>query len=56
VFCAQKKNVGIDAYIPEESLGIEDENKITGERLSVPCPSTFKIMPHLERRPSDIVR
>ncbi|KAF7363420.1 Microtubule associated protein [Mycena sanguinolenta] len=46
----------IDAYIPETSLGIEDEDHITGERLTVPFPPIFNIPPHHERRPTDIMR
>ncbi|KAF9500892.1 hypothetical protein BDN71DRAFT_946872 [Pleurotus eryngii] len=46
----------VDKYIPEESLGIEDENKESGEMLSVPCPPTFDIPSQKLRRPADISR
>ncbi|KAJ6502575.1 hypothetical protein C8R45DRAFT_1092404 [Mycena sanguinolenta] len=46
----------IDAYIPETSLGIEDEDHITGERLTVPYSPIFNIPFRNERRPTDIMR
>jgi hypothetical protein len=55
VLCSGKI-IGVDSHIPEHSLGIDDANWVTGERLSIPCPSIFRIAPHLERRPSDIIR
>ncbi|KAK7014884.1 microtubule associated protein [Favolaschia claudopus] len=46
----------IDAHIPETSLGVEDEDPVTGERLAVPGPAIFDIPYQKERRPSDIIR
>lgn len=47
---------GIDSHIPDESLGVEDEDRLTGERLTIPCPPVFNIPFHIERRPTDIMR
>jgi len=46
----------IDAHIPETSLGIEDEDALTGERITVPHRPIFNIPFHNERRPTDIMR
>ncbi|KAF4608445.1 hypothetical protein EYR40_000790 [Pleurotus pulmonarius] len=46
----------VDKYIPEESLGIEDEDQESGEMLSVPCPPTFDVPSQKLRRPADISR
>ncbi|KAG9226335.1 hypothetical protein CCMSSC00406_0003214 [Pleurotus cornucopiae] len=46
----------VDKYIPDESLGIEDEDKESEEMLSVPCPPTFDIPSQKLRRPADISR
>ncbi|KAJ7632591.1 hypothetical protein FB45DRAFT_508821 [Roridomyces roridus] len=46
----------VDSHIPDESLGVEDEDAETGERLTIPCPPVFKIPFHNERRPTDIMR
>ncbi|KAJ7279692.1 hypothetical protein C8J57DRAFT_1303986 [Mycena rebaudengoi] len=45
-----------DSRIPSESLGVEDVDSKTGERLTVPCPPTFDIPSHTGRRPTDIMR
>ncbi|KAJ7154040.1 hypothetical protein C8R46DRAFT_1118525 [Mycena filopes] len=45
-----------DGNIPNTSLGVDDMDRETGERFTVPCPPTFDIPPHLERRPTDITR
>ncbi|KAJ4487985.1 hypothetical protein J3R30DRAFT_3654361 [Lentinula aciculospora] len=51
-------SAGIDVYLPERSLGIDDRDETTGETLSIPChPGTgFNIMYKEERRPSDLSR
>ncbi|KAJ7109350.1 hypothetical protein C8R44DRAFT_284984 [Mycena epipterygia] len=46
----------IDSHIPDTSLGVEDEDPLTGERLTIPCPPIFQIPSHRERRPTDIMR
>ncbi|KAJ6630775.1 hypothetical protein B0H10DRAFT_2160169 [Mycena sp. CBHHK59/15] len=46
----------IDSEIPEESLGIDDEDPLNGERFTIPCPPIFNIPFHNERRPTDIMR
>ncbi|KAJ6547537.1 hypothetical protein B0H19DRAFT_1166187 [Mycena capillaripes] len=46
----------IDSHIPYTSLGIEDEDHSTGERLTIPSPPIFNIPFHNERRPTDIMR
>ncbi|KAJ7219247.1 hypothetical protein GGX14DRAFT_435292 [Mycena pura] len=46
----------IDSHIPDTSLGVEDADPVTGERLTIPCPPVFNIPPHDERRPTDILR
>jgi hypothetical protein len=49
---------GIDTYIPEVSLGVDDADEVTGERLSIPSAPIFSIPAHwqLLPRPSDINR
>ncbi|KAJ7449782.1 hypothetical protein FB451DRAFT_737367 [Mycena latifolia] len=44
------------SHIPDTSLGVEDEDPLTGERLTIPCPPVFNIPFHNERRPTDIMR
>ena len=51
-----KTSPGIDSHIPDTSLGVEDPDPVTGERLTIPCPPVFNIPPHDERRPTDILR
>ncbi|KAF8894591.1 hypothetical protein BD779DRAFT_850470 [Infundibulicybe gibba] len=46
----------IDTHIPEESLGDEDTDCITGEMFTIPCPPLFDVPIHHERRPTDIRR
>ncbi|KAJ7275365.1 hypothetical protein B0H12DRAFT_1199468 [Mycena haematopus] len=46
----------IDSHVPDTSLGIEDEDNITGERITVPHAPIFNIPFHNERRPTDIMR
>ncbi|KAJ7774799.1 hypothetical protein B0H16DRAFT_74878 [Mycena metata] len=46
----------IDSHIPCTSLGVEDEDSLTGERITIPCPPVFNIPFHNERRPTDIMR
>jgi hypothetical protein len=48
--------LGMDDYIPYESLGVEDEDEITGERLSVPGGLLCSVPPMLLNRPSEISR
>ncbi|KAJ7155992.1 hypothetical protein C8R43DRAFT_1087364 [Mycena crocata] len=51
-----RKFSGIDSHIPDTSLGVEDEDSLTGERLTIPCTPVFNIPFHNERRPTDIMR
>ncbi|KAJ7940665.1 hypothetical protein B0H13DRAFT_2226032 [Mycena leptocephala] len=46
----------INSHIPDTSLGIDDEDPLTGERLTIPSPPVFNIPFHNERRPTDIMR
>ncbi|KAJ7343511.1 hypothetical protein DFH08DRAFT_229263 [Mycena albidolilacea] len=46
----------IDDHVPDTSLGVEDADPVTGERLTVPHPPIFNIPFHNERRPTDIMR
>ncbi|KAJ6496653.1 hypothetical protein C8R47DRAFT_973464 [Mycena vitilis] len=47
----------IDSNVPHTSLGIEDEDPDTGEKLSIASQSpVFNIPFHSERRPSDMMR
>ncbi|KAJ7709933.1 hypothetical protein B0H17DRAFT_1191069 [Mycena rosella] len=46
----------IDSHVPDRSMGVEDEDPLTGERLTIPCPPVFNIPFHNERRPTDIMR
>ncbi|KAJ7172503.1 hypothetical protein C8R46DRAFT_1161910 [Mycena filopes] len=46
----------IDSHIPCTSLGVEDEDPLTGERPTIPCPPVYDIPFHSERRPTDIMR
>ncbi|KIM85232.1 hypothetical protein PILCRDRAFT_817232 [Piloderma croceum F 1598] len=46
----------IEDYIPVESLGVEDEDETTGERLSVPANICCNIPPMPLNRPSEISR
>ncbi|KAF7322950.1 Microtubule associated protein [Mycena chlorophos] len=46
----------IDTHIPETSLGVEDMDAATGERLTIPCPPIYNIPLRDERRPTNIQR
>jgi hypothetical protein len=55
--CAHaREKLGIEEYIPLGPFGVEDEDDITGERLSVPAGSHFNVPPMPLNRPSDISR
>ncbi|KAJ7057040.1 hypothetical protein C8F01DRAFT_341600 [Mycena amicta] len=46
----------IDTYIPNTSLGVEDCDSATGEKLTIPCPPVFSVPFHDERRPTNLRR
>ncbi|CAK5277427.1 unnamed protein product, partial [Mycena citricolor] len=46
----------IDSQIPSTSLGVLDEDPVSGENITVPCPPTFDIPYRAERPPADITR
>jgi hypothetical protein len=54
--CSFGRLLGIEDYIPVESLGVEDEDETTGERLSVPANICCNIPPMPLNRPSEISR
>jgi len=54
--CSSGRLLGIEDYIPIESLGVEDEDETTGERLSVPAGICCDIPPMSLNRPSEISR
>ena len=47
---------GIEDCIPFESFGVDDEDEMTGERLSVPAGVYCNIPPMPLNRPSEISR
>jgi hypothetical protein len=51
-----KRFTGIDTHVPDAPLNQEDEDEITGERLSIPCPAIFSVPQQRLTRPSDIHR
>ncbi|KAF7294961.1 Microtubule associated protein [Mycena indigotica] len=46
----------VDTHVPEQSLGVEDLDAATGERLTIPCPPIYNIPLRDERRPTNIQR
>ena len=47
---------GVEGSVPGESLGVNDEDEHTGERLTVPCDPFFSIVPLPLARAEDIER
>ncbi|KAF7304857.1 Microtubule associated protein [Mycena kentingensis (nom. inval.)] len=46
----------VDTHVPQTSLGVEDFDSATGEKLTIPCPPVYNIPLRDERRPTNIQR